>query len=362
MTQTRLEEKFFVVEGLMKSWASIVSSNVHEKPKRVVAPNDEQQSLSVPEPAIHQPSQPDQHRPFRPAGPRKRVVVVDTNSIINNVSFASLGDQFVTVSEVLEEVRDPEARRRLENMTMLTTLETRVPSKDAVAKVVAFANSTGDFAVLSGADIKLIALTRMIEVELNGETQLRALPVAQAQVYTKPDSNEQQVEMDDEEDDEKDSFYDECVMEEGGEVGEETDADSVHSHVVPQETSKLAAAPSPAARGPVRTPVARKGDANVSLPGWGSDWVSNAEQLKGESKGEVAQEPAEEEGSSVTCLTADFAMQNVLLQMGLKVLSPDGKRITRVKQWALRCYTCFKITRNMEKQFCPQVSKKKTRK
>lgn len=42
-------------------------------------------------------------------------------------------------------------------------------------------------------------------------------------------------------------------------------------------------------------------------------------------------------------------MQNVLLQMGLRVLSVEGKRITRVKQWALRCFGCFKITRDMTK-------------
>ncbi len=42
------------------------------------------------------------------------------------------------------------------------------------------------------------------------------------------------------------------------------------------------------------------------------------------------------------CMTADFAMQNVLLQMGLSLVGVDGKRIERVKTWVLRCHACFK--------------------
>lgn len=42
------------------------------------------------------------------------------------------------------------------------------------------------------------------------------------------------------------------------------------------------------------------------------------------------------------CMTADFAMQNVLLQMGLNLVGLEGKRIERVKSWVLRCHACFK--------------------
>jgi RNA-binding protein NOB1 len=43
------------------------------------------------------------------------------------------------------------------------------------------------------------------------------------------------------------------------------------------------------------------------------------------------------------CATTDFAMQNVLLQMNLILLSTDGMRIRRLKSWVLRCGACFKI-------------------
>ena len=42
------------------------------------------------------------------------------------------------------------------------------------------------------------------------------------------------------------------------------------------------------------------------------------------------------------CITADFAMQNVLLQMGLNLVGLEGKRIEKVKNWVLRCHACFK--------------------
>lgn len=44
----------------------------------------------------------------------------------------------------------------------------------------------------------------------------------------------------------------------------------------------------------------------------------------------------------VGCMTADFAMQNVLLQMSLNLVGVEGKRINRVKTWVLRCHACFK--------------------
>jgi len=49
------------------------------------------------------------------------------------------------------------------------------------------------------------------------------------------------------------------------------------------------------------------------------------------------------------CATTDFAMQNVLLQMGLELLSVDGVKIRRLKNWVTRCGACFKVyTKNDE--------------
>ena len=42
------------------------------------------------------------------------------------------------------------------------------------------------------------------------------------------------------------------------------------------------------------------------------------------------------------CMTTDFAMQNVLMYMGLSLVGVDGKKIDKVKTWVLRCHACFK--------------------
>ena len=46
--------------------------------------------------------------------------------------------------------------------------------------------------------------------------------------------------------------------------------------------------------------------------------------------------------ADVACITSDFAMQNVLLQMGVPVIGAGGKRLHSVRTWVLRCHACYK--------------------
>ena len=57
-------------------------------------------------------------------------------------------------------------------------------------------------------------------------------------------------------------------------------------------------------------------------------------------------------GTKVACLTNDFAMQSVLMQIGMKLMSSDGMLMRSVKQWVLRCSGCFTMQPSLEKQFC----------
>lgn len=43
------------------------------------------------------------------------------------------------------------------------------------------------------------------------------------------------------------------------------------------------------------------------------------------------------------CATTDFAMQNVILQMNLELLSVDGMKLRKLKSWVTRCGSCFKV-------------------
>ncbi|KAL3684673.1 hypothetical protein R1sor_002695 [Riccia sorocarpa] len=58
--------------------------------------------------------------------------------------------------------------------------------------------------------------------------------------------------------------------------------------------------------------------------------------------------------SSVACMTGDFAMQNVILQMGLRLLSPSGQHVKELNKWVLKCQACFKVTTETDRLFCPK--------
>lgn len=42
-------------------------------------------------------------------------------------------------------------------------------------------------------------------------------------------------------------------------------------------------------------------------------------------------------------MTADFAMQNVAIQMGIELKSLDGRQVREVRRFILECYLCWKL-------------------
>ncbi|NXD73883.1 NOB1 protein, partial [Eolophus roseicapillus] len=68
------------------------------------------------------------------------------------------------------------------------------------------------------------------------------------------------------------------------------------------------------------------------------------------------------DGIQVGCVTTDFAMQNVLLQMGLHVLAVNGMLIRQARSYILRCHGCFRTTSDMTKVFCPHCGNKTLKK
>eukprot|EP00475_Leptophrys_vorax_P004446 TRINITY_DN1265_c0_g2_i1.p1 TRINITY_DN1265_c0_g2~~TRINITY_DN1265_c0_g2_i1.p1 ORF type:complete len:597 (-),score=178.98 TRINITY_DN1265_c0_g2_i1:118-1908(-) len=57
--------------------------------------------------------------------------------------------------------------------------------------------------------------------------------------------------------------------------------------------------------------------------------------------------------SGVACMTVDFGMQNVMAQMGLRLLAVDGRSLQRVRHWALGCFGCREICNDLSREFCP---------
>lgn len=73
------------------------------------------------------------------------------------------------------------------------------------------------------------------------------------------------------------------------------------------------------------------------------DVDENEEEEDVDGKEEASGTDAGAEESRVCIVTADYAMQNVALQMGLRLVAPDGKRIWQTRRWALRCTACFQV-------------------
>ncbi|KAG7544105.1 NOB1 zinc finger-like superfamily [Arabidopsis thaliana x Arabidopsis arenosa] len=103
------------------------------------------------------------------------MAVVDANAVIEGgQSLTNFADRFVTVPEVLSEIRDPASRRRLAFIPF--TIDTMEPSPESLSKVIKFARATGDLQTLSDVDLKLIALSYTLEAQVHGTKNLRDVP------------------------------------------------------------------------------------------------------------------------------------------------------------------------------------------
>ena len=66
------------------------------------------------------------------------------------------------------------------------------------------------------------------------------------------------------------------------------------------------------------------------------------------------EEGKEDESSniSVEVVTSDFAMQNVLMQIGIPVVSLEGVEIKKIKKFKLRCEGCKTINKKIDIEYC----------
>ncbi|XP_043270864.1 RNA-binding protein NOB1 [Venturia canescens] len=89
-------------------------------------------------------------------------------------------------------------------------------------------------------------------------------------------------------------------------------------------------------------------------------WItpSNIAQAKKSMEADIVAEKT----AIVACMTTDFAMQNVLKQIGLNVAALDGRVIKQMRTFIFRCYACFKTTSIMTKVFCPSCGLKTLKK
>lgn len=122
-------------------------------------------------------------------------IVLDAGPILKNTpplsTLLAQCEELVTTPSVVSEIRDPDARLRVETL-YLPFLKQRTPTPKSVSVLSEFARKTGDRAVLSKTDIEVLALAYEIECERNGgDWRLRSVP-GQKRVNGKPPVKEEE--------------------------------------------------------------------------------------------------------------------------------------------------------------------------
>lgn len=244
--------------------------------------------------------------------------------------------------------------------------------------------------MLSQTDLSVIALTYQYEAEVNGEKWIRtepgqALPPreerpmgaegaegVEGEVGTQDgEGGEGDGTEEESEDEEDDIGEDEDAGEEAREELDVEDADGEASQsdvgVVEEVTRSIEQVlldnSSPAASSsdtqnisPADPPASASAPASTADPvpqpedpeseSDGGEWItpSNLPQHRSRDLGLVTPGPkaVSQPHLASVCMTGDFAVQNVLLAMGLGLVGEGGKRIGKVKSWVLRCHACFK--------------------
>lgn len=132
-------------------------------------------------------------------------IVLDAGPILKNVppldTLLARAEELVTTPSVINEIRDPDARSRVETL-YLPFVKQRTPSAKSIAVISEFARKTGDRAVLSKVDLEVLALAYEIECERNGgDWRLRSVP-GQKRLNGKPPGKEDGEKKEDKKEDE----------------------------------------------------------------------------------------------------------------------------------------------------------------
>lgn len=243
-----------------------------------------------------------------PTVPPKPVhtIVLDAGPILKNTpplsTLLAQCEELITTPAVVREIRDPDARARVETL-YLPFLKQRSPNPKSVAVLSEFARKTGDRSVLSKTDIEVLALAYELECERNGgDWRLRSTP-GQKQVNGKPPVKEEEKKDEKEGEDQK--------IEDKSENAEvDAVAEGLKATTLENETAQPEQESTPATTETAEEPEAEDPDAQDGEESDGGDWITPSNlkkrQIRDESAGtSTAPEP---KVMQVATMTTDFAV------------------------------------------------------
>lgn len=350
--------------------------------------------------------------------PRKSVhsIILDTSPILNSTppisTLLAKCEKLYTVSAVIDEVKDVNARSRLEFM-ILPFLTIRNPKPESIKFVSDFSRKTGDYVVLSKPDIQVLALAYELECEQNGgDWNLRKAPGQKGLNGSSPKPNDTAIEGSDDRkiplSDSRTSFAtEESHVPTEPSVATKNDLQpptrsypaEVDAKQITTAFEGLQIVESDPTKSNLESNHGESLDSSISNP---ADVESESDDSDGWiTPSNLKKQQARDENTSmvplprdqvmqVATITGDFAMQvrtglilyaldlivrpqNVLLQIGLSLLSSSLQSVKNIRTYILRCHACFEKVKgklilgcccwhdlantwrsDMSKQFCPR--------
>lgn len=290
-------------------------------------------------------------------------LILDTGPLIKNDPSSSAlvaqAEKLYTLPCIISEIRDAATRTRVET-TLLPFVTLRSPNPTSVKFIRDFARKTGDLGVLSKPDIEVLALGYELECERNnGDWRLRNSPTQKGVNGKPPQKAEAEAAKTEEEPAGESSSTGAETQETTEAAQEDTPAEDLEKLDIKDESTNdnnesAESTPEVAEAEPeVEAEEASASDGEASDDDGGWITPSNLKKHKAQDSKTSTPSQAPQKTLQAAVLTSDYAMQNVALRMNLNLVTPNFARITQLKTWVLRCHGCFKITKDMDKQFCP---------
>lgn len=250
-------------------------------------------------------------------------LIADTAAFIEKVPLHEFATNIYTVQEVVDEVTN---RRQKADLSVLPyTLNVPTVFPEHVQLVVNFSKKTGDYPNLSVTDLKVLALACQIHTQKYGTDGLRTEPpAAKKVVFGKP----------------AEAASDNAII------------GFYNPDQVCNDISKLKIDDNGTSNSDDGYTESSNNDDDDE------DWITphNIKAKKNEHfEDDLA---ADLQTPKVGCITTDYAVQNVIKQIGLSVVALDGRVIKEVRTYIRRCYGCFTLTSNMTRIFCPKCGNK----
>ncbi|KAJ2922094.1 hypothetical protein H1R20_g15003, partial [Candolleomyces eurysporus] len=273
--------------------------------------------------------------------PRCRNLVLDAGPLLSLSPLRGLAEKYLTTPQVLAELKDNRAREHFEKLGLLSGVKVEVASTSAVPEETTSDEPTSSSALEASGSVD----TAVDEVSQALEATSLAEP---SEPTSKPSQSVEDAESED-------------VSK------EEADLEPLNVELTPIKDGEDAVPIESTASEPSKAPASKQSptpiydDPSDEDDGEG-EWITPENVALHKSRAlDLLPDPAhtrkgkkkEDEIIGAGCMTADFAMQNVLLQMGLNLVGLEGKRIEKVKTWVLRCHACYKLCKDSSKKFCP---------